>query len=115
MYSLFFVFFFLCLCFCFLSCLFYWGAKNGFCPHLIIGGGACPGCPPESTPMSSVITTPCPQYSGLPAPYFWQVYTSGSGAYKDRSLLNRPRLLFCYVVLAFGRIGTKSLDLYKLC
>src|SRR6218665_356341 len=53
-----------CLCFCFLSCLFfsikkikkfsfdYWRGKKGVLPPILIIGGACPGCPPESTPMS---------------------------------------------------------------
>jgi len=30
------------------------GVKNGFCPILIIGG-MCPGCPPESTPMLQAV------------------------------------------------------------
>src|SRR6218665_2886633 len=63
MYSFFFVFFFLCLCFCFLSCFIflniknynfssdYWGQKRGFASSILIIGGACPGYPPESTPI----------------------------------------------------------------
>ena len=36
----------------------YWGGqKSGFAPILIIGG-SCPGCPPESTPMIVANTKP---------------------------------------------------------
>src|SRR6218665_4148849 len=60
MYSLF--FFFLCLCFCFLSCLFFNKHKKGVLSPILIIGGACPGCPPESTPMEDFYDDECSLY-----------------------------------------------------
>ena len=42
----------------------YWGAKRGLSPILIIGG-MCPGCPPESTPMTRFICEPGFPYPSL--------------------------------------------------
>src|SRR6218665_1975102 len=38
----------------------------------------------------------------------------GCSAYKDRSLPNRSKLLFHYVVLGFEKISTLSLDMFKM-